>query len=82
MNSKHDIILTLNNLSGCSLMVEPQPSKLTVWVRFPSPAPNFSIFKRLKSGCSLVVKHHLAMVESRVRSPSPAPFFFIFAGVV
>ena len=20
-------------------MVEPQPSKLTVWVRFPSPAP-------------------------------------------
>ncbi len=27
--------------SGCSLMVELQPSKLTTWVRFPSPAPGF-----------------------------------------
>jgi hypothetical protein len=26
-------------LGGCSSMVEPQPSKLMVWVRFPSPAP-------------------------------------------
>ena len=25
---------------GCSSMVEPQPSKLIVWVRFPSPAPD------------------------------------------
>jgi hypothetical protein len=25
--------------SGCSSMVELQPSKLVVWVRFPSPAP-------------------------------------------
>ena len=24
---------------GCSSMVEPQPSKLVAWVRFPSPAP-------------------------------------------
>lgn len=24
---------------GCSSMVEPQPSKLIMWVRFPSPAP-------------------------------------------
>jgi hypothetical protein len=24
---------------GCSSTVEPQPSKLMVWVRFPSPAP-------------------------------------------
>jgi hypothetical protein len=24
---------------GCSSMVEPQPSKLMVWVRSPSPAP-------------------------------------------
>ena len=28
-------------MCGCSLMVEPQPSKLTVWVRFPSSAPFF-----------------------------------------
>ena len=26
-------------LCGCSSTVEPQPSKLVAWVRFPSPAP-------------------------------------------
>jgi hypothetical protein len=26
---------------GCSSMVEPQPSKLMMWVRYPSPAPDF-----------------------------------------
>ena len=26
-------------LGGCSSMVEPQPSKLMTWVRFPLPAP-------------------------------------------
>ena len=26
-------------VGGCSSMVEPQPSKLMMWVRFPSPAP-------------------------------------------
>ena len=26
-------------VGGCSSTVEPQPSKLMVWVRFPSPAP-------------------------------------------
>ena len=25
---------------GCGSMVEPQPSKLMMWVRFPSPAPS------------------------------------------
>ena len=29
----------VRQLCGCSSMVEPQPSKLVVWVRFPSPAP-------------------------------------------
>ena len=33
---------------GCSSMVELQPSKLTTWVRFPSPAP-FYIKKCLNS---------------------------------
>ena len=28
------------HICGCSSVVEPQPSKLVVWVRFPSPAPN------------------------------------------
>ena len=26
-------------IGGCSSMVEPQPSKLMAWVRFPPPAP-------------------------------------------
>src|ERR1700723_3579962 len=26
-------------IGGCSSMVEPQPSKLMTWVRFPLPAP-------------------------------------------
>src|SRR6202023_1687467 len=29
---------------GCSSMVEPQPSKLMTWVRFPLPAPAWSAF--------------------------------------
>ena len=29
---------------GCSSMVELQPSKLAMWVRFPSPAPGKSVF--------------------------------------
>ena len=32
-NVGHDIY------RGCNSMVEPQPSKLVTWVRFPSPAP-------------------------------------------
>ena len=31
-------------LRGCSLMAKPQPSKLMLWVRFPSPAP-FNIYE-------------------------------------
>ena len=31
--------LRVTILCGCSSMVELQPSKLTTWVRFPSPAP-------------------------------------------
>ena len=26
-------------ISGCSLVVKRKPSKLVMWVRFPSPAP-------------------------------------------
>ena len=35
----NDIILFVTEISGCSLVVELQPSKLIVWVRFPSSAP-------------------------------------------
>ncbi len=31
-------------------MVEPQPSKLMVWVRFPSPAPDLSVQGLVASG--------------------------------
>ena len=32
--------ITLSQMTcGCSSVAEPQPSKLVVWVRFPSPAP-------------------------------------------
>ena len=30
-------------MCGCSSMVEHQPSKLVVRVRFPSPAPSFEL---------------------------------------
>ena len=33
------ITLDINISCGCSLVVELQPSKLTMWVRFPLPAP-------------------------------------------
>ncbi|CUT94134.1 hypothetical protein BN1317_100001 [Staphylococcus capitis] len=33
-----------NTTRGCSLMAKPQPSKLMLWVRFPSPAP-FNIYE-------------------------------------
>lgn len=33
-------IMTMLKISGCSLVVELQPSKLIVWVRFPSSAPS------------------------------------------
>ena len=32
-------IIVLHFTCGCSLMAKPQPSKLMLWVRFPSPAP-------------------------------------------
>ena len=32
-------IMTMLKISGCSLVVVLQPSKLIVWVRFPSSAP-------------------------------------------
>ena len=37
--SKHCVIIFRQSFCGCSSMVEFQPSKLAVWVRFPSPAP-------------------------------------------
>ena len=46
---------------GCSSMVEPQPSKLVTWVRFPSPAPMkkcpvLFLMKEMMPGVFLSVK--------------------------
>lgn len=38
-------------ISGCSLVVELQPSKLIVWVRFPSSAPKN---KKAPVGCFFI----------------------------
>ena len=62
---------------GCSSMVEPQPSKLVVWVRSPSPAP-YSSFevelfrprdKRIRCCRSSVVEHLLGKEEVMGSSP-------------
>ena len=37
-------------LGGRSSMVEPQPSKLDTWVRFPPPAPAFNKRDRVGAG--------------------------------
>jgi len=42
-------------------MVEPQPSKLMAWVRFPSPAPEFG--KRGSADVAQLVEHVLGKDE-------------------
>lgn len=46
---EHALLLRVERsarICGCDLMVECQPSKLNVWVRFPSIAPNDSSNKK------------------------------------
>ena len=38
-----ELTRVLEESGGCSSMVEPQPSKLIMWVRSPSPAPIFRL---------------------------------------
>ena len=40
---KSFIIYNCQEQCRCSSMVEPQPSKLMTWVRFPLPAPHLFI---------------------------------------
>ena len=45
--------------SGCSSMVELQPSKLIAWVRFPSPAPcilDGGLLQMICQSCAMVLK--------------------------
>ena len=51
-------------------MVEPQPSKLMMWVRFPSPAPNkvkviglISLKRILSCGENGIIAHIAQSVE-------------------
>ena len=58
---------------GCSSKVEPQPSKLMMWVRFPSPAPNIGRYDRGLKGFKIA---HIAQGQSTslVRKRSPVQF--------
>ena len=56
--------------SGCSSTVEPQPSKLMVWVRFPSPAPKEARgWVIVYCPHSSVVEHFLGKEEVSGSSP-------------
>ncbi len=44
-------------------MVEPQPSKLMVWVRFPSPAPSNSGEAGVDAHIAQSVEHFLGKEE-------------------
>ena len=54
-------------LCGCSSVVEHQPSKLDMWVRFPSPA-----YARVAQ----LVERDLAKVEAAGSSPVSRFYFF------
>jgi hypothetical protein len=43
MTAEGGLELTWSSNRGCSSMVEQKPSKLMTRVRFPSPAPTFSM---------------------------------------
>ena len=56
---------------GCSSKVEPQPSKLMMWVRFPSPAPFFFGFRgwNRQAHIAQAVEHSLGKGEVTGSSP-------------
>ena len=56
---------------GCSSVVEHQPSKLDMWVRFPSPA-----YARVAQ----LVERDLAKVEAAGSSPVSRFFYFLKTG--
>ena len=62
-------------MCGCSSMVEPQPSKLVAWVRFPSPAP-FTKISELCASSSAGYSTALLRRVSGVRIPSGVPYLF------
>ncbi len=73
-------------------MVEPQPSKLMVWVRFPSPAPDLSMVGLVANGLIKVsflnvsahiaqsVEHFLGKEEVTGSNPVMSSRFSAVAG--
>ncbi len=63
-------------------MVEFQPSKLAMRVRFPLPAPTVCTTEKsgaiLNCGCNLVVECHASDLIARVRFPPSAPTTYLF----
>ena len=51
-NGRNCDIIILVVKRGCSSMAESQPSKLVVWVRFPSPAPTECLGTHTRIGVS------------------------------
>ena len=50
-------------IGGCSSMVEPQPSKLMAWVRFPPPAPANVVVVEARAHVAQSVEHVLGKDE-------------------
>ena len=50
---------------GCGSMVEPQPSKLMMWVRFPSPAPRRSRIPSSFAGAGRCARRAAAVLGLR-----------------
>ena len=74
-------------------MVEPQPSKLMVWVRFPSPAPDLSmldfrlvgldangLFMNVSAHIAQSVEHFLGKEEVTGSNPVMSSRFSAVAG--
>jgi hypothetical protein len=64
----HDSRVVLDT-GGCSSTVEPQPSKLIMWVRFPSPAPltgsAAAMFKAVSESAHIAQGQSTSLVRKR-----------------
>ena len=56
-------------LRGYSLVVEPQPSKLMMRVRFPLPAPSLQVLQRCYALVAQLVEHTLGKGEVTGSNP-------------
>ena len=69
---------------GCSSKVEPQPSKLMMWVRFPSPAPLLVAGTHGQKGQAHIaqaVEHSLGKGEVTGSSPVVGTIIAIDLGI-